>query len=227
MGRGEGKEWRGGDGRPLFSLTAEVEISLFPHRYKNATSHIHYCFYWSVLFCNFFYLFLFYLGWFFFHICLVMITADASRITWWHTVAFSHKNLHFYLIERAVCKWKTNQWSWFELVLDRWSVFCNKTQFQSNLPKPGGVKWTISASDNDNDIVLLLWVNKQVCWIKTAATGSWVAPREKKNMYQLKLKRFSSVRAACVIISNTRKTKSLYNADLHMISVIQRQDYDK
>lgn len=29
MGRGEGKEWRGGEGRPLFSLTAEIEISLF------------------------------------------------------------------------------------------------------------------------------------------------------------------------------------------------------
>lgn len=125
---------------------------------------------------------------------------------------------------------QTNQWSWFELVLGRWSVFCNKTHFQSNLPKPGGVKWTISALDNDNDIVVLLWVNKQVCWIKTAAIRSWAAMTEKKEektMYQLKLKRFSSIRAACVIISNTRKTKSLYNADLHMISVIQRRDYDK
>lgn len=81
-------------------------------------------------------------------------------------------------------------------------------------------------SDNDNDIILLLLVNKQVWWIKTAAS-MLLCSDNRKAMYQLKLKRFSSISAACVIISNTRKTKSLYNADLHMISVIQRQDYYK
>lgn len=81
-------------------------------------------------------------------------------------------------------------------------------------------------SDNDNDIILLLLVNKQVCWIKTAA-NMLLRRNNRGAVYQLKLKRFSCVRAACVIISNAGKTKSLYNADLHMISVIQRADYYK
>lgn len=95
-------------------------------------------------------------------------------------VSTSHKISTFCRLKERLLSGKTNQWSWFELVLGRWSVFCNKTHFQNNLPKPGGVKWTISASDNDNDIVLLLWVNKQVCWIKTAAIRSWAATKEKK-----------------------------------------------
>lgn len=42
--------------------------------------------------------------------------------------------------------------------------------FKVTFPRPDWVKWTISVSNNDNDIILLLLVNKQVCWIKTPAS---------------------------------------------------------
>ena len=143
----------------------------------------------------------------------------------------AHSKIKIHLLHSLKSSFKVGakvirKWSCNKLVLRRQSVFCNELHLQSNLPKPDWVKWTISASDNDNDIILLLLVNKQVCWIKTPAS-ILLCSDNRKAMYQLKLKRFSSISAACIIISNTRKTKSLYNADLHMISVIQRQDYYK
>lgn len=139
----------------------------------------------TVFFIDLFYFAVFFFNLFFFYLFFLLIF-DYS----WSSTTHDHCLMACsrYLTQKypLFADWKqflsgqTNQWSWFELVLGRWSVFCNKTCFQSNLPKPGGVKWTISASDNDNDIVLLLWVNKQVCWIKTAAIRSWAATTEKK-----------------------------------------------